>query len=107
MTVFAIRDIDPQRAYTLQEAAKLLPSLRAGGAHLKPATLSSWIRSGRLRGYKLRTSGMYARWFVLGADLLALFEEVVPEPTPEESRTIRHKQSETTLQRLRDLGMNV
>ena len=61
-----ITEIKANAVYTLQEAAKVL--------RLSEPTLTRWIKSGRLSGYRLGK-----KYRILGRDLLALFEHPIAE----------------------------
>jgi excisionase family DNA binding protein len=61
-----IAEIKPTAVYTLQEAAKVL--------RLSEPTLTRWIKSGRLTGYRLGK-----KYRIMGSALLALFEHPIAE----------------------------
>lgn len=63
-------EIDPAKEYTLQEAAKYLPSCR-DGKHVHPDTLHRWRRAGRFKA-EYRISGGIRWCFISGAELLRL-----------------------------------
>jgi excisionase family DNA binding protein len=61
-----ITEIKANAVYTLQEAAEVL--------RLSEPTLTRWIKSGKLSGYRLGK-----KYRILGRDLLALFEHPIAE----------------------------
>ena len=61
-----LTEIKPTAVYTLQEAAEVL--------RLSEPTLTRWIKSGRLSGYRVGK-----KYRILGCDLLALFEHPIAE----------------------------
>lgn len=71
-----IKDINPQGVYSLGEAAKLLPSTRAGRCvHVR--TLYRWMERGHLKAN--RQPNGYG-WYVSGAELLRLLHaDKIPE----------------------------
>lgn len=63
--------IDPDRLYSFSDARSLFPS-RQHGKRLSLATIHRWFRNGKFPARRVAGG-----WFVLGADLIKLFDPPV------------------------------
>lgn len=98
------QDIDPNRLYTLREAAALLPSCRGGPVHWQ--TLRRWHQAGRM-ACVLRKTGKICYWFVWGSELLRLLH--VDERPEWTGRTPAEDEAayQAALGRLREQGLDI
>lgn len=100
-----MQEIEPERLYSVKEAAALVPSARGG--HVSPRTLLRW----RKQGLEMvaRRSGSKTYWFVRGSDLLRLLarDGTSPPVGRPETQQERKEAQQRALRTLRALGLKV
>lgn len=107
--------IDPERLYSLSEAAPLIPSARAGKT-VTARTLKNWEKLGLITVEK-RPVGQLNFWFIRGSEILRVLnagrrparKEKVAEAPTHRPRTKREEEEavEEALAGLRAKGMRV
>jgi hypothetical protein len=95
--------IEPNRLYSFAEAARLIPSPKAGKrTHL--ATMHRWRKNNRIAA-QCRPSGGKRYWFILGSELIRLLGG--PREFNGTTPAQRRRAHEAAMQRLRKRGLKV
>ena len=92
--------IDPERLYSREEARRLVPSCRAG-KRVSGASLSRWVREGKLQAVPRRT-GKLVYLFFWGAELLRFIEGGQPLDWNGQTPAERRRGEEAARQNLRE-----
>lgn len=94
-------EIDPDRAYLVSEAAKLLPNQRRDRKGVGTCILYRWMKSGKNRFVTMTLAGRECRR-ILGSDILREWEVKVLGPELPQTREMAERRYAEVRRRLRE-----